>query len=66
MERTIEQRTVAKVSWRLLPLIVIIYFVAYMDRTNVGFAAISMNRDLGFSAYVLRHTQPVVAVEPAE
>jgi len=52
MERTIEQRTVAKVSWRLLPLIVIIYFVAYMDRTNVGFAAISMNKDLGFSAYV--------------
>jgi ACS family tartrate transporter-like MFS transporter len=52
MERTIEQRTIAKVSWRLLPLIVIIYFVAYMDRTNVGFAAISMNRDLGFSAYV--------------
>jgi MFS transporter, ACS family, tartrate transporter len=52
MERTIERRTVAKVSWRLLPLIVIIYFVAYMDRTNVGFAAISMNKDLGFSAYV--------------
>jgi ACS family tartrate transporter-like MFS transporter len=52
MERTIEQRTVSKVSWRLLPLIVIIYFVAYMDRTNVGFAAISMNKDLGFSAYV--------------
>src|SRR3984893_2867465 len=52
MERTIEQRTIAKVSWRLRPLIVIIYFVAYMDRTNVGFAAISMNKDLGFSAYV--------------
>src|SRR6202045_1045039 len=52
MERTIEQRTVAKVSWRLLPLIVVIYFVAYMDRTNVGFAAISMNEDLGFTAYV--------------
>jgi ACS family tartrate transporter-like MFS transporter len=52
MERTIEQRTMAKVAWRLLPLIVLIYFVAYIDRTNVGFAAISMNRDLGFTAYV--------------
>jgi MFS transporter, ACS family, tartrate transporter len=52
MQRTLEQRTIAKVSWRLLPLIVIIYFVAYMDRTNVGFAAISMNKDLGFTAYV--------------
>jgi len=52
MERAFEQRTIAKVSWRLLPLIVVIYFVAYMDRTNVGFAAISMNEDLGFTAYV--------------
>ena len=42
----------AKVAWRLLPLIVLIYFIAYIDRTNVGFAAISMNRDLGFSAYL--------------
>jgi MFS transporter, ACS family, tartrate transporter len=49
---TLEQRTMKKVAWRLLPLIVLIYFVAYVDRTNVGFAAISMNRDLGFSAYV--------------
>ena len=52
MQGTIEQRTIAKVSWRLLPLIVVIYFVAYMDRTNVSFAALSMNKDLGFSAYI--------------
>jgi ACS family tartrate transporter-like MFS transporter len=48
----VERRTMAKVSWRLLPLIIVIYFVAYIDRTNVGFAAISMNRDLGFTAYI--------------
>ena len=42
----------AKISWRLLPLIVVIYFVAYIDRTNVGFAASGMNKALGFSAYV--------------
>jgi ACS family tartrate transporter-like MFS transporter len=47
-----ERRTMAKISWRLLPLIVAIYFVAYIDRSNVGFAAISMNRDLGFTAYL--------------
>jgi MFS transporter, ACS family, tartrate transporter len=52
MERTIEQRTMNKVSWRLLPLIVVIYFVAYMDRTNVSFASLSMNKDLGFTAYI--------------
>ena len=51
-ERTIEQRTMSKVAWRILPLIIVIYFVAYLDRTNVGFAAIGMNKDLGFSAYV--------------
>ncbi|MDP4003380.1 MFS transporter [Methylobacterium sp. NEAU K] len=46
----IERRTVAKVSWRLLPLIVLIYFIAYMDRTNVGFASFGLNREFGFSA----------------
>jgi ACS family tartrate transporter-like MFS transporter len=50
--RSVERRAIAKVSWRLLPLIIAIYFVAYIDRTNVAFAAISMNRDLGFSAYI--------------
>jgi MFS transporter, ACS family, tartrate transporter len=49
---TLEQRTIRKVSWRLLPLIVVIYFVAYIDRTNVSFAALTMNTDLGLSAYV--------------
>src|SRR5438477_3616871 len=48
----LEQTTMAKVSWRLLPLIVVIYFVAYIDRTNVGFAALGMNRELGFTAYI--------------
>ena len=49
---TLEQQTIRKVSWRLLPLIIVIYFVAYIDRTNVGFAALTMNKDLGLSAYV--------------
>ncbi|MDP4022553.1 MFS transporter [Methylobacterium sp. NEAU 140] len=46
----IETRTVKKVSWRLLPLIVVIYFVAYMDRTNVGFASFGLTKEFGFSA----------------
>ncbi|HKA47935.1 MAG TPA: MFS transporter [Methyloceanibacter sp.] len=52
MAPTLEQRTIRKVSWRLLPLIIVIYFVAYIDRTNVSFAALTMNKDLGLSAYV--------------
>ena len=52
MAPTLEQRTIRKVGWRLLPLIVVIYFVAYIDRTNVSFAALTMNKELGLSPYV--------------
>jgi ACS family tartrate transporter-like MFS transporter len=51
-ERELESRTIRRISWRILPLVIAIYFVAYIDRSNVGFAAIQMNRDLGFSAYL--------------
>jgi len=44
--------TIKKIAWRILPVIVMMYFVAYIDRTNVSFAAIGMNRDLGFSSYL--------------
>ena len=47
---TLEQRTIAKVSSRLLPFLIVCYFVAYLDRVNVGFAALTMNKDLGLSA----------------
>jgi MFS transporter, ACS family, tartrate transporter len=41
-----------KVRWRLIPFLFLLYIVAYLDRVNVGFAAIDMNHDLGFSAAV--------------
>ena len=44
------RRTILKVSWRLLPLIVVAYLVAYIDRTNIAVASLTMNKDLGFSA----------------
>ncbi len=47
-----QRRIVLKISWRLLPLIVTSYFIAYVDRTNVAFAALTMNKDLGISAYM--------------
>src|SRR5438874_12896336 len=46
----LEDRTIAKVSRRLIPFLVTCYFVAYLDRVNVGFAALTMNKDLGLSA----------------
>lgn len=41
-----------KAFWRILPLILVAYLFAYMDRVNVSFAAASMNEDLAFSATV--------------
>lgn len=45
----VEIRTIAKVSKRLVPFLIICYFVAYLDRVNVGFAALTMNQDLGLT-----------------
>src|SRR6476659_8710358 len=45
----VEIRTIAKVSKRLVPFLIVCYFVAYLDRVNVGFAALTMNDDLGLS-----------------
>src|SRR5665213_54384 len=41
-----------KVSRRIIPLMIALYLVSFLDRVNVGFAALTMNRDLGFSASV--------------
>jgi ACS family tartrate transporter-like MFS transporter len=49
---SIERRTIAKVSWRLLPLVAVAYCIAYIDRSNISVAALTMNKDLGFSAYI--------------
>ncbi|MBV8778742.1 MAG: MFS transporter [Alphaproteobacteria bacterium] len=49
MERTIEQRTMRKVYWRLLPFTGLLYLICYIDRANVGFAALTMRGDLGLS-----------------
>jgi MFS transporter, ACS family, tartrate transporter len=46
----VEQSTMRKVYWRLLPLAIAAYFLAYLDRINVGFAALTMNKDLGLDA----------------
>jgi ACS family tartrate transporter-like MFS transporter len=50
--QSIERRTIAKISWRLLPLVALAYCIAYIDRSNISVAALTMNKDLGFSAYI--------------
>ena len=44
-----DERVFSKCAWRLLPLMMLLYLVNYIDRVNVGFAALTMNKDLGFS-----------------
>ncbi len=41
-----------KVTRRLIPFMFLLYIVAFLDRVNVGFAALQMNEDLGFSEAV--------------
>jgi MFS transporter, ACS family, tartrate transporter len=45
------RRALKKVAWRFLPILTVAYVLNYLDRTSVGFAALTMNRDLGLSAY---------------
>ena len=42
----------AKCAKRLIPFMMLLYVTNYLDRVNVGFAALTMNKDLGFSATV--------------
>lgn len=44
-----EDQLMKKVSLRLIPFMLVLYIISYLDRINVSFAALQMNRDLGFS-----------------
>jgi ACS family tartrate transporter-like MFS transporter len=45
---TLEQTVFARVRIRLIPFMFVLYLVNYLDRVNIGFAALQMNKDLGF------------------
>jgi len=45
----VERRAIGKVMRRLIPFLILCYFVAYLDRVNVSFAKLQMNEALGFS-----------------
>jgi len=48
----VEMSTIRTISWRLIPFLVLAYFFSYLDRVNLGFAALTMNADLKFSPLV--------------
>jgi ACS family tartrate transporter-like MFS transporter len=45
----LETSTIRAISWRLIPFLVLAYFFSYLDRVNLGFAALTMNAELKFS-----------------
>src|SRR6202051_5352652 len=51
MDSAIETAAMRKVYLRLLPLTMIMYFLCYIDRINVSFAALTMNKDIGLDAW---------------
>lgn len=47
-----QDQVFTKCAWRLIPFMGLLFMVSFIDRTNVGFAALTMNKDLGFSPTV--------------
>jgi MFS transporter, ACS family, tartrate transporter len=45
----LESRVIGRVTVRLIPFLFLLYIVAYLDRVNIGFAALRMNADVGLS-----------------
>jgi ACS family tartrate transporter-like MFS transporter len=46
----IEKTTMRKVFWRIIPYTFILYVISYLDRANIGYAALQMNKELALSA----------------
>ena len=51
MDKVVEQQVMRKLYFRLTPLLMFLFIIAYVDRVNVSFAALTMNKDIGLDAY---------------
>ncbi len=49
---SLEQRTVKKITKRIIPFVLLLYIIAFLDRVNMGYAALEMNAELALSAEV--------------
>jgi ACS family tartrate transporter-like MFS transporter len=58
----LQRSATRRIAWRLLPFLITIYVLSFLDRTNVGFAALEMTRDLGFSDRVFGFGAGIFAV----
>lgn len=46
----LEKRTMRKVFWRIIPYTFLLYVISYLDRANIGYAALEMNKELALTA----------------
>ena len=46
-DKVLETTTMRRVSWRLMPFLLLAYLLCYIDRVNVGFASLQMNKAVG-------------------
>ena len=50
MQSELERRTTAKVLWRIIPASFTLYVISYLDRANIGYAALQMNQELALTS----------------
>src|SRR5262245_50894000 len=53
LNQPLSEDTRRRVTWRLVPFLLVLYFFAFIDRTNVGIAKLGMQRELGFTDEVI-------------
>src|SRR5215813_8301718 len=47
---TFESKVIRKIQWRLIPFLFLLYVISFIDRVNVSFAALTMNKDLAITS----------------
>ena len=52
IDDTLEASAIRRITVRLVPFLIVCYFISFLDRVNVGFAALQMNQDLGFTPLI--------------
>lgn len=45
-----ERALVRKIAWRIIPFVFVLYIISYLDRANIGYAALQMNKELALSS----------------
>ncbi|HKF05370.1 MAG TPA: hypothetical protein VKB49_23830 [Candidatus Sulfotelmatobacter sp.] len=62
---SVETRTIHKVRIRIIPFLFLLYIVAYLDRINIGFAALTMNKSAKALLFLLTKQKHSASFVPA-